>query len=613
MYGVAEGCFAPHYEASHITIEGNGIMTYAQALILGLVQGLTEFLPVSSSGHLVLFQQWFGLGEEMLNFDIFVHFGTLLAVLVVFRSTIATMLFGSIRDVRAYLRGGVSIFTCIRDSRELRLLLAVVLGTIPAVLVGLTLKDSIETLFSSVVPVLFALGITGIFLIMTFFIIDGNGLMGPGRGFIVGVAQALAIVPGISRSGATISTAMFLGIKRSEAGEFSFILSIPAILGATVLAAHDMALTGMNDTGPLVLGMIASFLSGWVSLHLLMHIVRRGKIGWFGFYCLAVVAAGVILYTTGAFSPSSKAVTGTETHVEGTIVTIDSSFDGMPQHIKYYEAGGSSRPLLVALHTWSFDYTQDSVSSEYFKRCRERDWHCIFPDFRGANNKPSACGSEAAVRDILDAVEWAQDTFDVDHRRIFLVGGSGGGHMTLQAAGKSPSTWTAISAWVPITDLKRWHEESIGRGLAYAEHIELSCGGPPGASPEVDRQYRERSPMTNIWRASIIPADINAGIHDGHGGELGGEGSVPVGHSIRAFNELARAAGKPSEMISEDVIGMIEDEETVPDYVLSETAEDPLYGCKIHLRRSCGLSRLTLFEGGHEILYDAAFAWFDRF
>jgi len=358
--------------------------------------------------------------------------------------------------------------------------------------------------------------------------------------------------------------------------------------------------------------MIAAFLSGWVSLIVLLRIVRGGKIGYFGFYCLAVVLVGVILFSSGAFDKKTEAELIPETIVTG-IAIIPSSSDGKPQVIRYVEAKGQSRPLLVALHTWSYDYRQNDVSDEYFKRCHEREWHCIFPDFRGANNKPDACGSDLAVQDILDAVDWAKNEFDVDLRRVFLVGASGGGHMTLQMAGRSPSTWTAVSAWVPITDLVRWHAETTERELAYAEHLELACGGPPGASRTVDEQYKKRSPLTELWRAHIVPTDINAGIHDGHGGTLGGEGSVPVGQTIRAFNELAKAAGKPEEAILEEVIEIIERDESVPPYVQTEATEDSLYGRRIHLRRTCGLTRMTLFEGGHEILYDTPFAWFETF
>ncbi len=590
-------------------------MTYTHALILGIVQGLTEFLPVSSSGHLVLFQQYLGLGENMLNYDIFLHFGTLLAVLVVFRSSIITLVSGCLRDVRSCADGRCTPGECFKSSLNIRLLTAIIIGTIPAVLVGLLVKDAVDELFTSTVPVLIALFFTGSILLSTFFVKRGERHIGPAAGIVVGIVQALAIMPGISRSGVTISAALFLRVKRAEAGEFSFLLSIPVIVGATLLAVLDVFERGFSsfDPGPCITGTFIAFFTGWLSLVVLMKIIQSGKMGYFGFYCLAVVLAGIILYSSGGSESSPKTISGAETVVAENVVSIPSSYDGAQQKVKYIRAQGEKRPLLVALHTWSYDYTQD-VSAEYFKRCRERDWHCIFPDFRGANNRPEACGSEAALRDILDAVSWAQENMDVDPRRIFLAGASGGGHMSILVAGYSPSTWTAVSAWIPISDLARWHRESVERGHVYSEHIELSCGGAPGASPEIDLEYKKRSPLTSIWRAHIIPMDINAGIHDGHGGlPGGGKGSVPVGHSIRAYNELVRAAGKPEEIISEDTIGYIEKEERVPDSVKTETSEDPAYGCEIHLRRTCGLSRLTLFEGGHEIIYDAVFKWFEGF
>ena len=230
--------------------------------------------------------------------------------------------------------------------------------------------------------------------------------------------------------------------------------------------------------------------------------------------------------------------------MEEKVTSIQSSFDKTLQMIKYLQSEDTSNPLLVALHTWGYDYTQE-VSAEYFKRCKDLNWNCIFPDFRGANNKPEACGSRAVLQDILDAVKWAMNTFHVDHRRIFLVGASGGGYMALHAAGCAPSIWTAVSAWLPIIDLTRWHKESLERGLPYTQDLEKSCGGPPGTSSVIDQEYTNRSPITSLWRAHIIPIDINAGIHDGHGGTPGGKGSVPVGHSIRAYNELVKAAGNP--------------------------------------------------------------------
>ena len=295
-----------------------------------------------------------------------------------------------------------------------------------------------------------------------------------------------------------------------------------------------------------------------------------------------------------------------------TVENVTSSFDGAVQHLRCLEASQSGRPLVVALHTWGYDYTQD-IADEFFAQCAERGWNCIFPDFRGPNRRPEACGSPAALSDIDDAVSWASGRFGVDPRRFFLTGVSGGGHMALLAASRYPSLWTAVSAWVPISDLARWHHETKARKIVYQKDLENACGSAPGASEAVDREYHERSSIHHLWRAHIIPVDINAGIHDGHGGVLGGQGSVPVGQSIRAFNVLAGASGKSSDMIGENAIEYIEQFESLPDWCDSGDTFDSGYGRKIHLQRKSGLARLTVFEGGHEMLYDAAFRWFDTF
>ncbi len=193
-------------------------MTYTQAVILGIVQGVSEFLPVSSSGHLVLVQRYFQLTESMINFDIFVHFGTLLAVFVVFRGRIAGLVAGLADDARDIASGRSAPLERLRRSPYVRTTAAILIGTIPAGVVGITMKDGIETLFSSVLPVLGALAFTGIMLIATFFVRRGDHEIGPGRGLFIGVAQALAIIPGVSRSGSTISTALFLGAGREQAG-----------------------------------------------------------------------------------------------------------------------------------------------------------------------------------------------------------------------------------------------------------------------------------------------------------------------------------------------------------------------------------------------------------
>jgi acetyl esterase/lipase len=293
--------------------------------------------------------------------------------------------------------------------------------------------------------------------------------------------------------------------------------------------------------------------------------------------------------------------------LSGTTIEIPSSLDGALQHVRYQKAAGENRPLVAALHTWSHDYTQD-IFDQYAECCRTRDWHLIFPDFRGQNMNSAACASELAAADVLDAVSWARETFSVDHRRIFLAGMSGGGHMSLFMASKYPSVWTAVSAWVPISDLARWHGETAARNLTYTSDMEAVCGGAPGSSSSADSQYFRRSSIGSLWRAHIVPMDINAGIHDGHQGN-----SVPVGQSIRAFNELAKYVEDYEQMVGEDAIAVIEEEERVPDWCDRGSTNDSTCTRDIHLRRTSKLARLTIFEGGHEILYDTAFAWFDKF
>ncbi len=251
---------------------------------------------MSSSGHLVIGQYLFGIEENVLAFDIYVHLGTLLAVIAVFRNIILTLIqsFGRFLLSLITVRRPVRIY---RDSQEIRTVIAILLGTIPAVIFGFTAKDFIGGLFLNPRFVLYSLLFTGVILLATFFNRKHDRSIGAVNGILIGCAQALAIIPGISRSGMTISAALFLGVKRRDAGEFSFLLSIPAILGAGILEMKDAFEAGysMLSWDVALIGVAASFLSGWVSLVLLMRIVRHGKLGWFGFYCIAVACLGFIL------------------------------------------------------------------------------------------------------------------------------------------------------------------------------------------------------------------------------------------------------------------------------------------------------------------------------
>ena len=267
------------------------------------------------------------------------------------------------------------------------------------------------------------------------------------------------------------------------------------------------------------------------------------------------------------------------------------------------ESGGQPAPLLVALHTWSGDYLQ-ADGALWLEQARRRGWVFIHPDFRGPDDNPQATGSETATADILDAVEFAKVQVAVDTQRIYLAGLSGGGHMSLLTASRSPALWAGVSAWVPIADLARWHAECVERGNKYAADMEASCGGAPGASTAADSQYALRSSLPSLGALAGVPVEICAGIHDGH------TGSVPVGHTLRAFNALAAANGKPEKMLTAEQIAWFEARESVPPELSTEREEDPAFGeNKVLFRRSAGPARVTIFEGGHEGLPEAACEW----
>ncbi len=258
------------------------------ALILGLVQALTEFLPVSSSGHLVLGQALLGVKSAGAAFEVAVHFGTLLSVLLVFRRDVAAL-------VTAVLKGGY-LKRWAEGEPELRMVLAIVVGCIPAGIVGLLFRTQLEAAFDAPRLVCGALLATGVLLLASGRAQPSDGHVTLGGALLIGCAQAVAIIPGISRSGATIATAMFLGVERELAARYSFLLSLPIIFGATLLQAR-----GLLDSPPdaqltlaLSTGVLVSFTAGVGALLLLLNFVRRGWFAHFGWYCLAVGVTGLI-------------------------------------------------------------------------------------------------------------------------------------------------------------------------------------------------------------------------------------------------------------------------------------------------------------------------------
>ncbi|MDP6229400.1 MAG: undecaprenyl-diphosphate phosphatase [Candidatus Marinimicrobia bacterium] len=247
-------------------------MDIIDALILGSLQGMTEFLPVSSSGHLVLGQHFLGLSLPGNFFEVLVHLGTLCSVLVVFRTEI------------------LKLIQSIKSAESKIMLSALVIGTIPAVLIGLSMKDKISQLFENPLAVSFSLILTGIWLVMTKWFVNQQSNINLKNGFLIGCAQAIAIIPGISRSGATIGVAMLLGISPEKAAKFSFLLAIPAIAGAGLLTAIDIdpALVSSLSSGTIIAAFFSSFLVGWAALTWLLKLISKGQFHWFGLYCMVI-------------------------------------------------------------------------------------------------------------------------------------------------------------------------------------------------------------------------------------------------------------------------------------------------------------------------------------
>lgn len=242
-------------------------MDIFQAIILGIVQGITEWLPVSSSGHLVLFEHLFGLSQPLL-FDIMLHVGSLFVVLYYFRKDIRELIFG--------LFDG--------DREKLRIVLMIIVATIPIALVGYFFQDFIESIFKDLRTVGFALLFTALLLFLSRYPKKKEGKLTYMKALGIGIFQAIAILPGVSRSGSTISSGMMFGVRKEEVARFSFLIFIPAILGALVLHIGDI--TAFTDPLPVIVGTLVSAIVGYFSLKLLMNIIKKDKFSWFSVYCL---------------------------------------------------------------------------------------------------------------------------------------------------------------------------------------------------------------------------------------------------------------------------------------------------------------------------------------
>ena len=263
-------------------------MDWIQALILGLVQGLTEYLPVSSSGHLTILSNFFGIdGADNLQFTVAVHVATVLSTLVILWKEIDWILKGLFK---------------FKMNDETKYALNIVVSMIPVGIVGVFFKDKVEEAFGA------GLLIVGVMLIVTSILLIFSYYAKPRvkehislkDAFVIGVAQACAVLPGLSRSGSTIATGLMLGDKKEKLAQFSFLMVIPPILGEALLDVlkamkGDEVVSDSIGLFPMIVGFVAAFLSGCFACKLMINLVKKGKLVYFGIYC-AIIGVTVLIY-----------------------------------------------------------------------------------------------------------------------------------------------------------------------------------------------------------------------------------------------------------------------------------------------------------------------------
>ncbi len=261
-----------------------------KAIFLGIIQGLTEFLPVSSSGHLVIVSHVLQFKESGVAFDVFLHFGTLLSIFVLFWKEIKLMIISPFYALKGT--------TNEEQKYYLRWDWYVILATIPAGIIGVLFEDQISIIFSNVIYALSFLFITGLFMSSIPFIKKRAEEITAGRSFLMGLAQAFAILPGISRSGSTIFTGILSGGEQEKVARFSFIMSVPAVAGAVVLKFRELLLAppSSSEIVNMALGALFAFGFGCLAIVWLLDFVKKGKLQWFGYYCLTISIIGIVWY-----------------------------------------------------------------------------------------------------------------------------------------------------------------------------------------------------------------------------------------------------------------------------------------------------------------------------
>ncbi len=251
-------------------------MDIVQAILLGLIQGVTEFLPVSSSGHLALLHDFFG--EINVGFDVLIHLATLLSIIIYFSKDLVLI--------------AKDFFSFKTDSQNFRLVIYLVFASIPIAILGFFFRNLIDNIFANLLIVSFGFFISGMFLFTAGFS-HNNKKINALSGFVVGLSQALAIIPGVSRSGATVSTGVLLGVERKNAIRFSFLLAIPAIIGANLLKINEI----LNlNFGIALTGFIAAFIAGFISIFVFIRYIKLENFKWLAFYCFVLAVISFLTY-----------------------------------------------------------------------------------------------------------------------------------------------------------------------------------------------------------------------------------------------------------------------------------------------------------------------------
>ena len=263
--------------------------------------------------------------------------------------------------------------------------------------------------------------------------------------------------------------------------------------------------------------------------------------------------------------------------------------------------GDDGTPLLVVLHSWSVGYEQHQ-SIPFVQLAEQLGWASIAPDFRGANDDPEAGGSELAVQDVVDAIDWADDQADIDPDRVYVTGYSGGGMITLLVAGQHPDRFAGAAAWVPVYDLVDWYEFNAEHHPEedYTDEIEVLCGGDPTTDGDAQEECEQRSPTT--YTDAI--ADAQVPVYVGHGLD---DDVVRPDMTPRAYNEAA----DPDAPVDDEVVEALYDNE-LPDDVAGTIEGATFFDDQdpdVLMARESGPSRMIIFEGEHDMVYHPTMRW----